>query len=377
MANLHYHRWNQQFTIDTFSSEDSMRDYLSSNPTLIFEENALTVSIEEEKCLPKSTLGKRFGRADIILCRTANDTLDIINNSNSNPVHIPNVEAWIIELKKDEASYKNGFKQLFDYMTVVKNSSDIQKSIKTLVKRNIEGKVNKKDLDIIIDDPIAICGALIAPSFDLVGRTIESVKIYGKDWEAFEENLKKSSKYEEGFTLFDTVEGTRKLFSQICLIKLIRFRRGDEIIIYSENALGSKAAVQISRVDPVDLFSKGIINEADQFYFRDDNNKDHQEVKCKILNARGPSHSFKVRIESIKDEYELDMPKFIKDKYVYNTKNIPIEDTSKNCSTALHKLYRIYDDAKLHDYYWNFGDSNFVREHDKKSLSDLRERERA
>ncbi|MBW2059350.1 MAG: hypothetical protein JRJ26_17820 [Deltaproteobacteria bacterium] len=374
MKRLYYHRWIQQFIIDEFSSEDSMRDYLFSNPNLIFAHDDFVIPIVEEKYLPESTLDKNFGRADIVLCRIEKETGHTI--STSDRPDVSNVEAWIIELKKDEASYANGFKQLFDYMTSIRMNSHIQEEMINDIRTRIEGEFRIDNLQ-LKDGLVAICGALVAPSFDLIGRTRETIKNYGKDWEILEKNLRKAGTFDNGFTLFDAVHATHKLFSQVCLIKLIRFRRGDEVIVYSENALGSKAAAHISRVDPVDLFLKGLISEDDIFYFRDEKNRSHREVRCKVLRKRGRSHSFIVRIESLKDDKELDMPKWTNEKYVFETTKLPIENTTKNCSIALHKRYKVYDDKELYLYYWNFGDKDFVRERDGKSIAELREEVRS
>ncbi len=83
MAQLHYHRWIEQFIVDEFSSEDSMRDYLFSYPPLIFEEGTWVIPIVEEGCLPQSSLDKRYGRADIILCRVLEDTKQVKENRSS------------------------------------------------------------------------------------------------------------------------------------------------------------------------------------------------------------------------------------------------------------------------------------------------------
>src|SRR3989338_1768343 len=103
MAKLHYHRWLEQFSIDEFSSEDSMRDYLSSNPTLFFEEDTWVIPIKEEKCLPESSLvPKQSGRADIILCRLLSDMEDVKQNGK---LSSSDIELWVVELKKDEDSF--------------------------------------------------------------------------------------------------------------------------------------------------------------------------------------------------------------------------------------------------------------------------------
>ncbi len=135
MARLHYQRWVEQFIVDEFSSEDSMRDYLFSHPTLIFEDNTWVIPIVEEKCLPLSFLGKKYGRADIILCRILEDTEQVKNKKKLN---LQTIELWIVELKKREVTYENGFKQLFDYMTIVKNDNKLQENIKKELKSKVE-----------------------------------------------------------------------------------------------------------------------------------------------------------------------------------------------------------------------------------------------
>lgn len=173
MARLHYHRWVEQFIVDEFSSEDSMRDYLFSNPTLIFEEDTWVIPIVEEKCLPLSCLDKKYGRADIILCRTVEDAEQV---KKQKKLSLSLIELWIVELKKEEAGYENGFRQLFDYMTIVKNNNKIQKDINNEIKNKVEKYLDIKGLQ--FKDPgtsLNVYGSLIAPSFDLIGRTRESI----------------------------------------------------------------------------------------------------------------------------------------------------------------------------------------------------------
>jgi len=374
MARLHYHRWLEQFIVNEFSSEDSMRDYLFSNPTLIFEEDTWVIPIVEEKCLPLSSLDKKYGRADIILCRILEDDEQV---KKQKKLSLSLIELWIVELKKKEASYENGFRQLFDYMAIVKNDNKIQKDIKNEIVKclDIEG-LQLKDPD----TSLGIYGSLVAPSFDLIGRMRESisknVKSCKKDYEDLDKVLKDKGKIDEGFTLIDVINAACKLFPYLSLIKLIRFKRGDEIIIYSENILGRKAAAQISRVDPVELFKNGTIKEDDIFYFKDDKGKEHKEVECRVLNKRGQSHSFMIKIVTVKGQSNISVPKWAKDHYDYKVQKIPIDNTAKTCSIALHKLFGIYGEDELLKYYWNFGEKDFVRRSDGKLLSELREEQR-
>ena len=113
----------------------------------------------------------------------------------------------------------------------------------------------------------------------------------------------------------------RDEFDYFLLMKLIRFRRGDEIIVFSENILGSKSPV---RIDPVEIFKKGLIKEDDIFYFRDLNGIDYSNVKCKVLNKRGPSHSFMIRIDDLDDIKNIDLPDKWNDGILRFKKNQPI-----------------------------------------------------
>jgi len=378
MTRLHYHRWVEQFTINVFSSEDSMRDYLFSNPALIFEESTWVIPIVEEKCLPQSSLDKKYGRADIILCRILEDVEQV---RKTKKLSLSNIETWIVELKKEEASYENGFKQLFDYMTVIKNGKDIQEDIKDELKNKIEKHLGISGLQFKdLNTSFILCGSLVAPSFDLINRTKESVsksiKNYKKDYESLEKALKDKEKIDEGFTLIDVVDATCKLFPYISLVKFIRFKRSDEIIIYSENVLGTRAAAQISRVDPVELFKNDTIKENDIFYFRDEKSEGHKEVECRVLNKRGPSHSFIIKIVAVEGHSDISIPKWAGDHYNYKQQKFPIENTTKTCSIALHRLFKIYNEDELFKYYWSFGEKHFVRKSDGKSLSKLREEQR-
>jgi len=376
MAKLHYHRWLEQFSIDEFSSEDSMRDYLSSNPTLFFEEDTWVIPIKEEKCLPESSLvPKQSGRADIILCRLLSDMEDVKQNGK---LSSSDIELWVVELKKDEASYENGFRQLFDYLTIIKNDEEIRDDIRSEILKKSKEKLNVDKLE-FRDAELNICGGLVAPSFDLFYRSKESVnknirEKYKYDWQELDKNLKEKDK--EGFTLIDAVYAATKLFSSISLIKLIRFKRSDEIIIYAENILGKRAVAQISgpRVDPIELFTKNIVKENEVFFFKDDKGMIRKDVECKILKKRGPSKSFIVRIEKIEGHEKIDIPRWAKNHYKYRPEKIPIEETSKSCSIALHRLLTDYknNENDLFKKYWTFGDKNFIRESDEKSLEELR-----
>lgn len=131
------------------------------------------------------------------------------------------------------------------------------------------------------------------------------------------------------------------------------------------------------RIDPVKLFENSTIKEDDIFYFRDDKGKEHNEVECRVLNKRGPSHAFMIKIVAVKGHSNISVPKWAKDHYDYKVQRIPIENTAKTCSIAIHKLFEIYDEDELFKYYWNFGEKNFIRKSDGKLLSELREEQRS
>ena len=119
------------------------------------------------------------------------------------------------------------------------------------------------------------------------------------------------------------------------------------------------------------------IKEGDAFYFRDDNGKDYKEVDCRVLNKRGPSRSFMIKIVAIKGHSDILVPKWprgqwVKGHYYYEQEKFPIESTVKSCSIALHKLFTKYNKNELFRYYWNFGVKHFIRKSDGKSLSELR-----
>ncbi len=352
-----------------------MRDYLFANPTLIFEEETWVIPIIEEKVLPLSSLHKKYGRTDIILCRILEEKEKVRKHKK---LSLSLIELWVVELKKEEVSYENGFKQLFDYMTIIKNDREIQKMIIEQIKIKVKDYLNIKDLKFSdYDSSINIFGSLVAPSFDLIGRTIgainKNINKYKKDYNDLEKVLKEKGKINEGFTLLDVINAACKLFSNITLIKLIRFKRGDEIIVYSENILGRKSVAQVSRVDPLALFKNGTLRENDVFYFKDENGREYREVKCKVLNKRGPSHSFMIKIEKIEGFDKIKIPKWDKNKYQYTLKKLPVINTSKTCSIALHKLFNVYTEEELFKYYWNFGENDFIRKSDGKLLSELRE----
>lgn len=366
MARLHYHRWHGNFVIDKFSSEDSMRDYLFSNPELIFEEdNAWVIPIKEEKFLRESA-DESGGRADIILCRIKKEEWKTVQERRT--LRRSSIELWVVELKKEEASHENGFRQLFRYMTAIKNNAKVRDDLAGEIKNRVKVELSKKiEFEHEDNDGLEVYGSLIAPSFDLLSRTKEPI-------DDLKENLENMGKVAEGFTLVDAVDAARELFP-VSLIKMIRFKRGDEEIIYSENILGQRAAAQMARIDPVDLFLKDKIKEDDVFYFRDNKDKHHEEVECNVLNRRGPSHSFMIKIVSIKGQDFIEVPKWSNDPephYEYMKKPIPTENTAKTCSAALHKFFRIYDDTELFKHYWDFGERHFVRKSDRKTLSDLK-----
>ncbi len=380
MAKLHYQRWVEKFSIDTFSSEDSMRDYLFSNPALIFEEDTWVIPIEEEKCLPESSFdNKNYGRADIILCRIFKDKEEV---KRKEELSLEEIELWIVELKKNEVSYENGFKQLFDYMAVVKEDEKIREKIIGEVINKVKERLGLSRLKLKDSDKyLSVFGSLVAPSFGFIERTTESIGVGVTKYKVYidlNKVLIDKGKIEEGFTLIDVVDAAGKLDSPyyISLVKLIRFKRGDETIIYSENVLGRRATAQVARVDPVELFQNNAIKEDENFYFRDDKGTVHKELEFRVLNKRGPSHSFMIKIKSIKGHNSILIPKWAKDHYEFKHQELPIECTVKTCSIALHNLYEIYKEDELFKYHWSFGEKNFIREREDKSLSELREEQR-
>jgi len=369
MAHLYYHRWCDHFSIAPFSTEDSMRDYLISNPQLIFEEKDLVIAITEEKCLPGSTLDKKYGRADILLCRIADETYDSIPRE----IDISNLELWIIELKKAEADFENGFIQLFDYMTTIKNSQNIQRDIKSEIIAAIKKKSGVDELH-CEDAPLTICGAVIAPSFDLIERVTRNIGVYDNEWKLLEQVLKQAGKLGEGFTLLDAVVHSRTVgFSKVTLIQLIRFKRGDEVVIFAENALGHRAAIRIKRFDPLLLFDNGIVTENQIYYFKDETGKIHENAKCRVLRKRGVSSSFMIEILSVDDHEVIQIHKWAEDHFEFESKKLPFQNTAKTCSIALHKLFNVFDDTELYNNYGNFGENNFVSSHDEKTLFELKE----
>ena len=355
-----------------------MRDYLFVNPNLIFEDDTWAVPIVEEKCLPESSLDKSWGRADMMLC-VVNRDRSLTKKEGS--LCLADVDVWIVELKKEEASYENGFRQLFDYLVVMKNSEEARKELKRVLEEKLEEYLDVKSIDPLGDtNELGICGALVAPSFDLVSRTTKlptkDVEIYREDYMSLEDNLRSQDRLAGGFTLCDAIHSC-EMFKTINLMKVIRFKRSDEIIVYSENALGKKAEVQskLKRVDPVDLFAKGIIAKDDDFSFRDQTGVVHSEVVCRVLCKRGPSHSFVLQVRSIPSG-KVPYPEPYGDwpyKYRYSLKSIPIASTTKTISHALHKLFEVFPDEGLPKYYWQYGEHNFLRQHDNRALSELKE----
>lgn len=385
MSKIDYHRWSNNFILDEFSSEDSMRDYLFSNSTLLFNEKDIIFPIGEEKALPQSSLAnKQSGRADLILCRLLEES-EIENGKLS----LENIEIWVIELKKMEATYSNGFEQLFDYLSIINNNkNNIQENIKNELKKAIK-KNRHRDIEFKDSNgTFSICGSLVAPSFDLFTRThFKDIITKGSnpDFQALGQGLIKTGIKNEGFTLLDIMYTAQKLFGKIKLQQLLRFRRSDEIIIYSENVLGSKAeAATLSRVDPIDLFNRGILKEDQVFYFRDTKGNDHKEVRCKVINGRGRSHSFILELKEIPGSTEIKFPiikwnkgkkrnEFLNDEI----KKLPIGDGVKNISIALHDYFSIYNNKEeLANNYFNHGEQNFVRENDEKTLSEIRDESR-
>jgi len=318
-----------------------------------------------------SSLNKKSGRVDILLCRISGDPETVRQKGR---LDLGNVEIWLVELKKEEASFENGFVQLFDYLTVLKHSTSTLQEVVRNLKLSLERSLGVEPLYLESTIDVSnLYGIICAPAFDLIGRTTrsvsEGVRHHREDYESLEKALKGQGKFKEGFSFFDAVE----VMPQISLVKLIRFRRGDEIIIFSENALGQTASTRISRVNPKELFEQGLIKEQDVFFFRDEKGQDHYEVKCKVLNKRGASDCFKIQLESVEGHTSVDIPKWAGDRFRYSRESIPRELTAKTCSIALHKLLGVYGEKDLFPYYWILGEQNFVRQSDLKSLSELRQ----
>jgi hypothetical protein len=61
MTRLLYSRLDQNFKVDPFSAENSMRDHLFTYPELMFDDASVVEPIEEESSLPVSTLRKDRG----------------------------------------------------------------------------------------------------------------------------------------------------------------------------------------------------------------------------------------------------------------------------------------------------------------------------
>ena len=245
----------------------------------------------------------------------------------------------------------------------------------------MNGLLDVKGIELLGDiKELGICGALVAPSFDLLSRTTklptQGVETYREDYRSLEDNLDSQDRLAGGFTLCDAIYSC-EMFKAINLIKVMRFKRSDEIIVYSENALGKKAEVQskLKRVDPVDLFAKGIIARDDDFSFKDLTGVIHDDVTCRVLCKRGESHSFVFEVRSAPDG-KVPYPKLKghwPSTYKYSLRSVPMEGTTKTISHALHKLFKVFADKDLPKYYWQYGEHNFLRKHDKKLLSDLKE----
>lgn len=368
MAFLHYRKWIRPFSVSKFSSEPSMRDYLFNAPELFFKDDDRDsiIPIKEEMGLSKSNIvGKERGRSDIILCRIR-DFRERATQLDSG------IEIWVIELKNGEASYENGFEQLFDYLSSINNSQQIQDHIRETVLQ----KIREKQLDAsqLEEAPLNLYGSLVAPSFDLIGENTEFKPYIGKEWGEFEQNLKRGGKLDKGFTLYDAVNTTYSIFP-ICLKKLVRFTRKDEEIIYTEDALGQKAAKR-SYIPPSDMFKSGIISKEDKFYFRDSNNKEYKDVECHVLK-KGRGDAFKIRILSIGEKFpEIKFPTGWQNDQIksWENRSLPADDTAVNCSITLHKFFsnEMKDKeilTKLKSK--KLGEFNFVRE-DGKTLNQLR-----
>jgi len=205
-----------------------------------------------------------------------------------------------------------------------------------------------------------------------MSRSDEALLSYGEDWHALEERLRKSQRFDEGYTLLDVVDVGRDLFTDLWLIRLLRFQRGDEIIVYSENALGERAGS--GWIAPKGLFEQGFILPDDRFYFVDDKGDPHPEVKCRILKRGGGGASFVAEIQSVGKETEIPVPsKWAGDHHEYATEKLPIVNTTKRCSIALHKYFGIYDEPAIMKRYNHLGERNFRRVRDNRLLWDLKE----
>jgi len=377
MAQLSSYRWIKN-SVNPFSSEDSMRDYLSSNPSLLFEDNSWVIPIKEEKYLPKSSLKNRqAGRADIILCRMQLDRHSFIH-AEEKILDFSKIEFWIVELKKEEASYENGFIQLFDYLTIVKSDTRLQKEIKNEIFNNVrvELNINKSHLK-IIDSEIPLFGSIVAPSFDLISKR-QMIKNYENEYKEYYDKLEgRLNKHKNNdFTLLDFVLASANcgFILDFILMKLIRFRKDDEVMFFSENILGSKSSAKVSRLDPVKIFDLKLINEDEIFNFKDLNGKIYNKVKCKVLNKRGPSHTFMIMINDLGGTREINLPyKWDKGSLKFDKYNVPSKEiTVKNCSMGLHLYFNVFDESQLQSLYWSFGDENFVKESDGKSLTEIK-----
>ncbi|MDO8444627.1 MAG: hypothetical protein Q7T53_00740 [Deltaproteobacteria bacterium] len=374
MAQLHYHRWQNEFEKADFSSESSMRDYLFRHPQIIVNKDTdvdAIIPIGEEESLPESGLSsKNKGRADIVIVKVyKNDGNDVAGKNNK--LLKENIEIWICELKKVEATYYNGLEQLLDYMSTFQKVDDLKNKIGDYII-NWYRKNRKQEIEFEGESSFIVCGSLVAPSFDLYS-TMKKAEINNNENWPFKNILEKLP---ESFTMFDIVRKAEETFGFITLNKVMRFIRSDEEIIFSENALGEAAskAQHIKRIDPLEIFKAGILKESDRFYFRDMNGREHREVQCTVEKTRGRSHSFVVKVSSVDDHNQIEIPKWAKTHFDFSKNPLPYIGTAKICSLALHKMLKvIIDNETLYANYGAAGDNNFIREGDRKSLAELRE----
>jgi hypothetical protein len=120
----------------------------------------------------------------------------------------------------------------------------------------------------------------------------------------------------------------------ILLVKLIRFRRGYEVMFYSENVLGSVAAEQVRQrpVDPTQLFSQEIISRDDVFFFRDHTGRDFRDVQCTLLPTRAEAGALKLRLRKIDGRESVRFPKR---GGGYRDKPLPCEGSAKTVAKTI------------------------------------------
>jgi|GEM_PF-2441199 len=380
MPRLYHQRLFHNFVENRFSAEKAMRDFLSQNPTPIFPQNNIILTISEEQNLPQSTLpGREGGQADLVLCRILKDRDQL-----TAPIQLSlrdEIELWIVELKNVEAGY-GAFEQLFDYMTVVKNNPNIQSNIEQEMLRKLCDSCGLQNIQFTDQNSgLQICGCIVAPSFDLLTRTRNNI-VEGKqlqdDWRKLKNALANQGVINGGFTLLDAVDAATHVFPLVSLIKLIRFKRGDETILYTENALGSRAErkVRIS-IDPLEAFNQGLLSEDDRFYFRDNEGGDHEEdVSCQVVRMRGRANAFMMKIKRFRDSNAIQIARLIQGHVILDEQQtgLPMAnpETATTCSYTLHCALGIYQPENIQDW-GNFGNWNFVRAADGKTLEDIKQ----